>query len=106
MDIYEAKASFQRKQENAGASSDAFDIQEQQSELIEVDEERLNALIDLCKQLYPNVPEYFIHGICVEQLMYEQGYENKELADELYMKAKEELKSTEYYIKVVENLSE
>ena len=83
-----------------------MEISEQKSELIEVDEEKLNDLMQLCKQLYPDVPEYFIHGICVEQLMYEQGYENKELADELYQKAQDELKTTEYYIKVEKNLSE
>jgi hypothetical protein len=83
-----------------------MEIQEQQSELIEVDETRLNELMELCKTLYPDVHEYFIHGICLEQLMYEQGYENKELAEELYQKAQEESKKTEYYIKVEENLSE
>jgi hypothetical protein len=77
-----------------------MEIENKVSELIEVDEERLNDLMELCKKLYPDVPEYFIHGICVEQLMYEQGYENKQVADELYQKAKEELKTTEYYIKV------
>lgn len=79
---------------------------EEKPELIAVDEDRLNELFQLCKQLYPDVPDYFIHGICTEQLMYEQGYENKELADELYQKAQEELKRTEYEIKVEKNLSE
>jgi hypothetical protein len=75
--------------------------------LFEVDEERLNELIQLSKQFYPNVPEYFIHGICNEQCMIEQGYEPDEaLADELYKKAQEELKKTEYNIEIVKNISD
>jgi hypothetical protein len=73
--------------------------------LIPVDEDRMNELMQLCKLLYPDVADYFIHGICVEQVMFEQGYENKELADELFQKAQEELKTTQYYVKVEENLS-
>jgi methionine salvage enolase-phosphatase E1 len=73
--------------------------------LIPVDEDRMNELMQLCKLLYPDVADYFIHGICLEQLMYEQGYENAELAAELFQKAQEELKTTQYYVKVEENLS-
>jgi predicted AAA+ superfamily ATPase len=82
-----------------------MEIEKQESKLIEVDEDRLNDLMQLCKKLYPDVADYFIHGICVEQLMFEKGYENKELADELYNKAQEELKKTEYDVKI-EKLSE
>lgn len=80
-----------------------MEIEKQENELIEVDEDRLNDLMQLCKKLYPDVADYFIHGICVEQLMYEKGYENKEVADELYNKAQEELKQTEYNIKILKS---
>jgi len=84
-----------------------MDILTQEKPLFEVDEERLNELIQLSKQFYPNVPEYFIHGICNEQCMIEQGYEPDEaLADELYKKAQEELKKTEYNIKIEKNISD
>jgi hypothetical protein len=72
-----------------------------EQELIDVDEDRLNELIQLAKQYYPLVPEYFIHGIAVEQCMIEAGHEpNEEVANELYRKAQEELKTTEYNIKI------
>jgi hypothetical protein len=80
--------------------------EKQESELIEVDEDRLNDLMQLCKRLYPDVADYFILGICVEQLMFDKGFENKELADELYQKAQEELKQTEYDVKILKNLSD
>ena len=84
-----------------------MDILTQEKPLFEVDEERLNELIQLSKQFYPNVPEYFIYGICNEQCMIEQGYEPDEaLADELYKKAQEELKKTEYNIKIEKNISD
>jgi phosphoribosylformylglycinamidine (FGAM) synthase-like amidotransferase family enzyme len=69
--------------------------------LFEIDEHRFNELMQLSRQFYPNVPEWFVHGICNEQCMIEQGYEpDQALADELYNNAQEELKTTEYYIKV------
>jgi hypothetical protein len=74
------------------------------SELIDIDEDRLNELIQLAKHFYPDVPDYFIHGIAVEQVMIEAGHEpNEEVANELYKKAQEELKNTEYNIKIVES---
>lgn len=77
------------------------------SELIDIDEDRLNELIQLAKHFYPDVPEYFIHGIAVEQVMIEAGHEpNEEVANELYKKAQEELKNTEYNIKIEKNLSD
>lgn len=75
--------------------------------LIDIDENRLNDLIQLAQQYYPDVPEYFIHCVAVEQVMMESGQEpDEEFAKELYRKAQEELKNTEYYIKVEKNLSE
>ena len=75
--------------------------------LIDVDENRLNDLIQLAKQYYPDVPDYFIHGIAVEQCMIEAGHEpDEEIANELYRKAQEELKNTEYNIKIEKNLSD
>jgi hypothetical protein len=77
------------------------------SNLIDVDEDRLNELIQLAKHFYPDVPESFIFGVAVEQCMIEAGYEpDEELANELYKKAQEELKNTEYNITIVKNLSE
>ena len=69
--------------------------------LFEIDENRLNELIQICKQYYPNVSDYFIHSVCNEQCMVEQGYEIDEVkAEELYNIAQEELKKTEYNIKI------
>jgi len=80
---------------------------EKMVKLIDIDEDRLNELIQLAQQYYPNVPLYFIHNVAVEQCMLEQGHEpDQELADELYRKAQEELKTTEYNIKIVKNLSD
>jgi hypothetical protein len=68
--------------------------------LFEIDEQRLEELIHICKQYYPHVPDYFIHNICNEQCMVEQGYEIDEAKGlELYNIAQEELKKTEYNIK-------
>ena len=78
-----------------------MDIITEEKPLFEVDENRLNELMQLSRQFYPNVPEWFVHGICNEQCMIEQGYEpDQALADKLYKDAQEELKTTEYYIKV------
>ena len=51
--------------------------------------------------------DYFIHSVCNEQCMIEQGYEIDEVkAEELYNIAQEELKKTEYNIKVERQSSE
>jgi hypothetical protein len=72
-----------------------------EKQLFEIDENRLNELMQLCKQYYPYVPDYFIHSICNEQCMVEQGYEiDEEKGLELYNIAQEELKKTEYNIKI------
>ncbi len=78
-----------------------MEILTQEKPLFEVDDNRLNELMQLSRQFYPNVPEWFVHEICNEQCMLEQGYEpDQELADKLYKDAQEELKKTEYYFNV------
>ena len=74
--------------------------------LIDIDEDRLNELMQLAKQYYPDVPEYFVHTIAVEQCMIEAGHEpDEELANELYRMAQEELKNKEYNSKVEKKIS-
>lgn len=68
--------------------------------LIEIDNERFDELYNLAKAMHPNVADYFVHLICNEQCAFEAGYENQVLADELYEKAKDELKINEYYFNV------
>ena len=64
---------------------------QEEKPLFEIDENRLNELMQLCKQYYPHVPDYFIHSICNEQCMVEQGYEIDEAKGlELYNIAQEE----------------
>ena len=83
-------------QEDACLSS----LQRAEKPLFEIDEQRLEELIQICKQYYPNVSDYFIHSVCNEQCMIEQGYEIDETkGEELYQIAQEELKKTEYNIK-------
>ena len=78
-----------------------MEILNEEKPLFEVDEYRFNELMQLSRQFYPNVTEWFVHGICNEQCMIEQGYEpDQGLADELYKKAQDELKKTEYYFNV------
>ena len=68
--------------------------------LIEIDNDRYEELYNLAKAVHPNVADYLIHLICNEQCVFETGYENEELANELYDKAKEQLKINEYYFNV------
>ena len=64
-----------------------MDILTEEKPLFEVDEDRLNELIQLCEQHYPHVSDYFMHSICNEQCMIEQGYEPDEaVANDLYQK--------------------
>ena len=82
-------------------------LTQEEKPLFEIDENRLNELIQICKQYYPNVADYFIHSVCNEQCMIEQGYEIDEVkAEELYQIAQEELKKTEYNIKFEHQTSE
>ena len=42
---------------------------ESEKELVEIDETKLNELMEICKSEYPNVPKYFIYTLCVDNLM-------------------------------------
>ena len=76
-----------------------MDILTEEKPLFEIDENRLNELIQLCKQYYPHVSDYFIHSICNEQCMIEQGYEPGEtLANEYIKMLKKKVKSDYYQI--------
>ena len=78
-----------------------MDILTEEKPLFEVDEDRLNELMQLSRQFYPHIPEWFLHGVCNEQCMIEQGYQIDETkAEELYKSNQEELKKTEYYFNV------
>ena len=78
-----------------------MDISCTDQDLIQIDEERLNQLIELSKIHYPDIDPYFIHMVRVEQLMYENGHEiDRELANEMYNKAQEQMKNKEFYFKV------
>jgi hypothetical protein len=80
---------------------------QEEKPLFEIDEQRLEELIQICKQYYPTVSDYFIHSVCNEQCMVEPGYIIDEVkGEELYQIAKEELTKTEYNIKFQKNLSE
>ena len=80
---------------------------QEEKPLFEIDEQRLNELIQICKHYYPTVSDYFIHSVCNEQCMVEQDYEIDEVkGQELYNIAQEELKKTEYNIKIEKKLSE
>ena len=78
-----------------------MEIQTQENPLIEVDEDRLNELVEASKQLYPEIDPFFIHLACAEQVMFEAGFEmNDEEVQELYNKAQEQMKTKEYFFKV------
>ena len=42
---------------------------ESEVDLVEIDETKLNELMEACRTEYPNVPEYFIYTLCVDHLM-------------------------------------
>ncbi len=80
---------------------------QEEKPLFEIDEQRLEELIQICKQYYPTVSDYFIHSVCNEQCMVEHGYEIDEAkGQELYNIAQEELKKTEYDIKIEKKISD
>ena len=80
---------------------------QEEKPLFEIDEQRLEELIQICKQHYPTVSDYFIHSVCNEQCMVEQGYEIDEAkGQKLYNITQEELKKTEYNIKIEKNISD
>jgi hypothetical protein len=70
-------------------------------ELHAVDEERLNQLMELLKQEYPDLDPYFVHMISLDQVMFEKGYTvDPEQAAELYNKAQEQMKINEFCFNV------
>ena len=61
--------------------------------MVEVDNERLTQLIELCKQEYPDIDPYIIWLYSMDYLLNEQGiYGDKIEAQKLYDQAQGELK--------------
>ena len=61
--------------------------------MVEVDNERLTQLIELCKQEYPDIDPYIIWVYSMDYLLNEQGiYGDKIEAQKLYEQAQGELK--------------
>jgi hypothetical protein len=61
--------------------------------MVEVDNERLTQLIELCKQEYPDIDPYIIWVYSMDYLLNEQGiYGDKIEAQKLYDQAQGELK--------------
>ena len=61
--------------------------------MVEVDNERLTQLIELCKQEYPDIDPYIIWVYSMDSLLNEQGiYGDKIEAQKLYDQAQGELK--------------
>jgi hypothetical protein len=67
--------------------------------MAEIDEERLQTLMDLACNEYPEIDKYVIWVVCVNQLLNEQGiYGDEKLAQELREKRNKE---AQYSIRVV-----
>jgi hypothetical protein len=61
--------------------------------MVEVDNDRLIALIEASKMAYPDIDPYIIWVYSMDYLLKEQGiYGDDKLANELYEKAQSELK--------------
>ena len=61
--------------------------------MVEVDNDRLIALIEASKMEYPDIDPYIIWVYSMDYLLKEQGiYGDDKLANELYEKAQSELK--------------
>jgi hypothetical protein len=61
--------------------------------MVEVDNERLAELMDLCKQEYPDIDPFIIWVYSMDYLLNEQGiYGDKNEAQKLYEQAQGELK--------------
>ena len=67
--------------------------------MAEIDEERLQTLMDLACKEYQDIDKYVIWVVCVNQLLNEQGiYGDEKLAQELREKRN---KDAQYSIRVV-----
>jgi hypothetical protein len=61
--------------------------------MVEVDNERLTQLIEMCKQEYPDIDPYIIWVYSMDYLLNEQGiYGDKIEAQKLYEQSRGELK--------------
>ena len=61
--------------------------------MVEVDNERLAELMELCKQEYPDIDPFIIWVYSMDYLLNEQGiYGDKNEAQKLYEQAQGELK--------------
>jgi len=61
--------------------------------MVEVDNERLAELMELCKQEYPDIDPFIIWVYSMDYLLNEQGiYGDKNEAQKLYEQARGELK--------------
>ena len=61
--------------------------------MVEIDNERLTQLMELCKQEYPDIDPFIIWVYSMDYLLNEQGiYGDEKEAQKLYEQAREELK--------------
>ena len=61
--------------------------------MVEIDNEQLTSLIEVCKQAYPDIDPYIIWVYSMDYLLNEQGiYGDKNEGQKLYEKAQGELK--------------
>lgn len=70
-------------------------------EINDSNELRLNELKEMSQQLYPDIDPFFIHMVCVEQIMFENGCEiNEDDVRESYKKAQEQMNIKEFHFNV------
>jgi hypothetical protein len=61
--------------------------------MVEIDNERLAQLMEVCKNEYPDIDPYIIWVYSVDYLLNEQGiYGDEKVAQKLYEQARGELK--------------
>ena len=61
--------------------------------MVEIDNERLTQLIEVCKHEYPDIDPYIIWVYSVDYLLNEQGiYADEKIAQQLYEQARSEVK--------------
>jgi hypothetical protein len=59
--------------------------------MVEIDEERLEYLMDLVSKEHPELDKYVVWVLCVNQLLNEQGiYGDEKVAEEIRQKRHEE----------------